>query len=183
MLNKHEAKHYNGNSKFNMLNKLLAFVVVSVILLINTTSGILSYLTAKTSITNVFTLARTYTVEFNANGGTGTMPDQEIPINTYTNLDTNLFTRQDFVFTEWNTQPDGSGTSYDDGESVIDITAEDATIILYAQWEELLGVAEVNGQYFDSLQAAINAAPNNTKTTVRLLTNVSEDVSIASMIA
>ena len=77
-----------------------------------------------------------YTVSFNANGGTGTMQDQPIPGGTPTALTPNGFTAPTGKsFKNWNTQPDGSGTSYDDEEVVTDIATPGTTITLYAQWQ------------------------------------------------
>ena len=42
--------------------------------------------------------------------------------------------REGFVFTGWNTEPDGSGTQYDPEEALL-LPAFD-TLVLYAQWRE-----------------------------------------------
>lgn len=70
------------------------------------------------------------TVTFNSNGGTGTMSPQIVPYNTPTELTPNGYTKVDYVFDRWNTQADGSGTWYQDRES-ISITSN---LTLYAQW-------------------------------------------------
>ncbi len=80
-----------------------------------------------------FGVSTKYKVTFNANGGTGTMADQEFEENVAENLDTNAFTRADYKFTGWNTKADGTGTAYADGQSVT-LTE---SITLYAQWEEI----------------------------------------------
>ncbi len=73
----------------------------------------------------------TYTVTYDANGGTGTMTDS----NAYTSgasvtvLD-NTFTRNGYAFDHWNTQDDDNGTDYDEGDT-FDIAADTT---LYAQW-------------------------------------------------
>ena len=77
-----------------------------------------------------------YTVHFDANSGTGTMQDQPIPSGTPTALTPNSFTAPTGKsFKNWNTQPDGSGTSYDDEDVVTDIATSGTTITLYAQWQ------------------------------------------------
>ena len=68
------------------------------------------------------------TVTFDANGGTGTMAPQSS--GTAESLEPNEFTRADYAFTGWNTQGNGSGTSYANG-ATYGFTS-DAT--LYAQW-------------------------------------------------
>ena len=80
-----------------------------------------------------FGVSTKYTVTFNANGGTGTMADQEFEENVAENLDANAFTRADYKFIGWNTKADGTGTAYTDGQSVT-LTE---SITLYAQWEEI----------------------------------------------
>ena len=50
-------------------------------------------------------------------------------------VDGNYFVRAHYDFIGWNTKPDGSGVSYNPGNSYI-LTAEKNTGILYAQWKE-----------------------------------------------
>ena len=53
-------------------------------------------------------------------------------------MNANGFTRAGYVFTGWNTAEDGSGTSYADGaDYTVTPTTGDATVTLYAQWEEI----------------------------------------------
>lgn len=78
-----------------------------------------------------------YIVSFNANGGSGTMEDQLFVFGEEKALTANAFTYAGYHFDSWNTAQDGSGTSYDDGALVKDLTATSgATVTLYAQWEE-----------------------------------------------
>ena len=72
----------------------------------------------------------TYSVTFDANGGSGIMRNQTSNYNVAANLTANTFTRTGYTFTGWNTAAGGSGTSYADTASY-PFTA-DAT--LYAQW-------------------------------------------------
>lgn len=72
------------------------------------------------------------TITFHANGGEGTMAAQQVPQSTSRNLNTCTFTRTHYTFNGWNTQANGSGTSYADGASIN--TSTDLT--LYAQWTE-----------------------------------------------
>jgi len=82
----------------------------------------------------------TYTVSFHDNGSvgipaTGEMSDQSFEYGVAQNLTANAFSREGFTFAGWNTQPDGSGASYSDGEAVTGLTSEDGgTVDLYAQW-------------------------------------------------
>ena len=93
-------------------------------------SGLLAYFTDTKNQSNIFSIDAQYTITFNSNGGTGTMADQDISYNVSTPLTSNTYTKSGYVFDGWNTDPNGSGTSYSDGASVLDIG--DTT--LYAQW-------------------------------------------------
>lgn len=76
-----------------------------------------------------------YSVRFNSNGGTGTMPNQEFVYGTAQNLSNNTFTNENGIFMKWNTKPDGSGTYYSAGQSVKNLTKTENDIVdLYAIW-------------------------------------------------
>jgi len=75
-----------------------------------------------------YSAASSYTVNFDANGGTGTMANQVSA--TTANLTANSFTRGGFVFAGWNTVANGSGTAYAD----LAAYAFSANATLYAQW-------------------------------------------------
>lgn len=68
---------------------------------------------------------------------TGSMQDEAMQYGVSKALTKNAFTWRGHTFTGWNTQPDGSGTSYRDQQSgCLDMTKEDgSTITLYAQWK------------------------------------------------
>lgn len=70
------------------------------------------------------------TIAFDSNGGTGSMDSQSAYRNIPVSLDWNTFTRDGYTFTGWNTEPQGGGIAYDDGQTVI----LDQSITLYAQW-------------------------------------------------
>ena len=75
-----------------------------------------------------------YTIYFNANGGNGSMNSIELEEGKNFTIPSNSFTRTDYEFVGWNTKADGSGTSYDAGESLT-LTTD---LTLYAQWKEVL---------------------------------------------
>ena len=94
----------------------------------------------KTSETTLYAkwTANTYTVTFNANGGSGTISNQSFTYDIEKALTANTFTRKGYEFTGWNTQANGSGDSYSDKESVSNLSATDGAIVtLYAQWNQL----------------------------------------------
>ena len=72
------------------------------------------------------------TISFNANTAQGTMENQEVEKNTETKLPENTYTKEGFNFVSWNTNQDGTGTSYNNGDN---ITIKENTT-LYAIWEE-----------------------------------------------
>ena len=87
-----------------------------------------------------------FTVQYNANGGKGTMDDQTFQYagteNAY--LKQNAFVRPGYRFLGWSEKADGTGTSYADQAKFQGVThyqeteiTDGATIILYAQWEKL----------------------------------------------
>lgn len=78
--------------------------------------------------------ANTYTVSFNSNGGSGTMSNQSFTYGVAQNLTTCSFTKSGYAFRGWNTSSDGTGTSYNDGQSVSNLTTTNGgTVTLYAQ--------------------------------------------------
>ena len=76
-----------------------------------------------------------YNIAYNSNGGAGTMQTQQLTYDTPATLSNNTFTRTNFIFKEWNTNANGSGTKYNNGASVLNLSStENATITLYAIW-------------------------------------------------
>ena len=54
--------------------------------------------------------------------------------NQSTTLRANSFTRSSYKFVKWNTKANGSGTSYNDKQSV----TLSSNLTLYAVWEEII---------------------------------------------
>ena len=80
----------------------------------------------------------TYTIVFNKNddAATGTMANQTMTYDTAANLTPNAFEKTNYTFVRWNTQADGQGVIYRDGQEVTNLaTEEGATVNLYAEWE------------------------------------------------
>lgn len=73
-----------------------------------------------------------YTVSYNANGGSGAPSSQTKWKNQTLTLSSTKPTRTGYTFSKWNTKSDGSGTSYSSGGSY---TANSAAT-LYAIWNE-----------------------------------------------
>ena len=71
-------------------------------------------------------------LSYDANGGIGTMSAETDVAGKIVTVAQNEFTRNNYTFTGWNTQADGSGTAYSAGDS---FTLTEDTV-LYAQWSE-----------------------------------------------
>ena len=90
-----------------------------------------------------------YTVVFNANGGTGSMDNQEFTFDAARNLTKNAFERTGYTFVGWSTQmsatdtytgeestDEPASTTYNDGASVSNLTETNGAVVtLYAQWK------------------------------------------------
>ena len=80
----------------------------------------------------------TYTIAFDSNStdATGSMPDMSFRYNETKRLTSNVYSSASAKFAGiWNTSPNGSGATYQDGESVTNLTEENCrTVTLYAQW-------------------------------------------------
>ena len=76
-----------------------------------------------------------YTVSYNANGGTGSIPSQTVYSDdpTVTLSNGTGFSRTGYTLTNWNTASDGTGTSYSLGQTI----SVSANIPLYAIWTEI----------------------------------------------
>lgn len=88
----------------------------------------------------------TYTVSFNANGGTGTTPNQTKVSGEALTIQDNSFTKERYRFVTWNTSADGTGTNYPPGSSY----TTNAALTLYAIWEKAtmpVYVSDGNGVY------------------------------------
>ena len=110
---------------------------------ITASSGAFGDYTAATSVTRGFTISAVpavatasgplaYRIDFNPGTGAGYMnPQYAYPLSPF-NLYPNLYKKDGFSFTGWNTKADGTGTSYAEGSS---LTISTADINLYAQWK------------------------------------------------
>ena len=78
-----------------------------------------------------------YTINFDANGGTGEMDPVSAKYDVNVKLPKCTMKNNGLVFKEWNTETDGSGQSFKDKASVSKLTTEkDGNVTLYAQWKK-----------------------------------------------
>ena len=80
---------------------------------------------------------------YDANGGEGAIDSATGAAGESMTVAENVFTRNNYTFTGWNTQADGKGTAYKPGDSFT-LTEKDA--VLYAQWSKN-APAQVNVSY------------------------------------
>ncbi len=90
--------------------------------------------------------ANTYTVNYHANGGTGSVLPTDFTYDVDGPLRENTFGKTGYKLktgVEWNTKKDGSGTSYSSGQVIRNLSEKNGDIItLYANWEPI--VAKIN---------------------------------------
>lgn len=80
-----------------------------------------------------------YAIRYNSNGGTGSMNATSMTYNSTGNLKKNVFTRNGYYFSGWNTRADGTGTGYADGQAVMNLAQDHGDVVtLYAQWKPLV---------------------------------------------
>ena len=103
----------------------------------------------------------------------GEQAPEQIELYSFADLPITLLdpTKEGYTFLGWYFESDFSG------ERVFKIT-ECGNHTLYAKWIEGIYVAESNGNYYTTLQQAVDEAPLNTETTIKLLKDDSENISI-----
>ena len=70
---------------------------------------------------------------YDANGGEGAIDSATGAAGESVNVAENVFTRNNYTFTGWNTQADGQGTAYNPNDR---FTLTDKDTVLYAQWSK-----------------------------------------------
>ena len=73
-----------------------------------------------------------FIVTYHANGGVGTMQPDTFYYGKIGEIKFCTFTKEGYCCTEWNTNPNGTGASYQGGYGLI----VDRNIVLYAQWSK-----------------------------------------------
>ena len=129
---------------------ILMLLFLSVVLLPITYS---KYTKTVSDTINLSVAQPTYTVVFHSNTNPDTITSQNFTYGTAQQLNANTFTNGNKVFLSWNTAADGSGTEFQNGAQVNNLTSVNNDIIdLYAQWKcnsnahDENGVCELNSQ-------------------------------------
>ena len=87
--------------------------------------------TADMTLYAQWTPAATYTLKYDANGGSGSMDSATYYAQDVATVADNGFTRIGYTFVSWNTAADNSGTTYAAGSPL----AMMSDVTLYAQWQ------------------------------------------------
>lgn len=110
----------------------------------------------------------TYTVNYNANGGSGSMPSETLYTGKDMNLSANKFTRSGYAFQGWSKSSTAAAASYSDKALVSDLAGGANVVTLYAVWKAVPASAytikyDGNGNtsgYMSDTQAACNSSVN-----------------------
>ncbi|MCR4584413.1 MAG: InlB B-repeat-containing protein [Lachnospiraceae bacterium] len=100
--------------------------------------------------------ANSYTIKFDKNNddASGTMEEQEFDYDSWDELRPNMYIIPGKALDRWTTEPDGSGTAYENAEEVKNLTdADGGCITLYAQWRK--------ADEWDELQDLLNNTAEN----------------------
>ncbi|MEY8392427.1 DUF5722 domain-containing protein [Lachnospiraceae bacterium 45-W7] len=99
--------------------------------------------------------AISYQVQFDGNGGSGEMQNQDFVYGQSKKLSKNKYTRQGYYFAGWNTCKDSSGTVYKNNQKVMSLAAEEGDIVvLYAMWTGVPYKVRYDGNGADSGEMA-----------------------------
>lgn len=101
-----------------------------------------------------------YSIKYDSNTGTGTMTDSTgIEYDKQFELKENTYTKENYIFSNWNTKKDGTGKSYNNKAKVMNLTASEETITLYAIWidpSDILNSFYDNSVYYDGKEHTID---------------------------
>ena len=137
-----------------------------------TMTGDESHLTRTINVT-VNPLPTHYTVTFDTKGGSTINSETVTAGGTLGSQMPSDPTRTNSVFAGWYNQD--YTQSYDEN------TVINNDMTFYAKWTpSAAAVCEMDGEYYDTIQKAVNAAPNNTQKTINLIKDVTSDISVAN---
>ncbi len=105
-------------------------------------------------------VADTFSVTFNANGGSGAPAAQTKTYGETLVLSSTVPTRTNYDFVEWNTASDGTGTSYQPGGEY----SANAALTLYAIWQATVYTVTYDANGHGTAPAAQTKDPGDTVT-------------------
>lgn len=123
----------------------------------------------------------TGTIHYDANGGTGTMADQEDVNFATATAATNDFSKEYNEFVSWNTKADGTGTIVTEGGSVATAASdmgivEGGTLTLYAIWRPFYAIVyDGNNAGAGSMDSARHDSYDPTSSVTLVATNFSRE--------
>ena len=128
--------------------------------------GSATYNGHKSTVKHTFSPPKpTYSVNYNANGGTGAPSTQTKTWGTNLTLSDARPMREGYTFTGWNTRQDGKGTPYSPGSSY----SANAGVTLYAQWS----IYTYAVRYDKNTSDAVSNMPSNQTKTWRVALTLS----------
>lgn len=90
--------------------------------------------------------ANSYSIKYDANGGIGTMSESNLQYDVEYELAACGFTHDTKIFDSWNTEADGSGTTYRGRSVVKNLTdIDNDEIVLYAIWSATADYFDIDG--------------------------------------
>ena len=110
------------------------------------------------ALTKTTAQPKTFTVKYNANGGS-VSPDS-VNVTEGKSITLPTPTRSGYTFTGWNTKSDGSGTSYKAGASY----KPTASTTLYAQWKKIVYTLTYNANGGSVSPASVNVTAGGSAT-------------------
>ena len=91
----------------------------------------------------------------NSDSATGEMANTDGYIDMEATISDNGFENSGYEFTGWNTEADGSGTAYDEGETIV---LTEPSVTLYAQWEKIPVIVQMGATNGTVVMFAIASA-------------------------
>lgn len=114
----------------------------------------------------------TYTVNYNANGGSGSMESETFSVGRNSNLAANKFTRSGYTFQGWAKSAGATAAEYSDKAVVADLAGGKTSVTLYAVWKaDPVSTYTINYDGNGNTSGYMNSEKATCNTTVNLRKN------------
>lgn len=131
-----------------------------------------TYTGADNQIWELIPYSPTYTVNYNANGGSGSMASATFSVGKDTNLAANKFTRSGYTFQGWAKSASATTATYLDKALVADLAGGATSVTLYAVWKaDPVSTYTINYDGNGNTSGYMNSVKVNYNTSVNLQTN------------